>query len=112
VIPEAFERILLKVLSKSPDDRYQTAEEMAQAIRAAAEEAHIQPPDRISLPLMASVAAAAEPISVISGTARQRSPTQISRKIKRMRAGRESRRRRCSRRGCRRPIGWSTGGSD
>src|SRR5512135_951788 len=71
VIPEAFERILLKVLSKSPDDRYQTAEEMAQAIRAAAEEAAIQLPDRISLPLTASVTAAAEPISVISGTARQ-----------------------------------------
>ena len=59
------------MLSKNPDDRYQTAEEMAQAIRAAAEEAGVQLPDRISLPLTFSVAAAAEPISVISGTARK-----------------------------------------
>jgi serine/threonine protein kinase len=71
VIPEAFERILLKVLSKNPDDRYQTAIDMAQAIRTAAEEAAVQLPDRISLPLMVNVSAAAEPISVISGTARK-----------------------------------------
>jgi serine/threonine protein kinase len=71
VIPKSFERLLLKVLSKNPEDRYQTALEMAQAIRAAAEEAGVQLPDRISLPLTASIAVAAEPISVISGTARK-----------------------------------------
>jgi tRNA A-37 threonylcarbamoyl transferase component Bud32 len=70
-VPATFEKVLLKVLSKSPADRYQTAEEMAQATRAAAEEAGVQLPDRISLPLSFSVAAAAEPISVISGTARE-----------------------------------------
>jgi hypothetical protein len=70
-VPATFEKVLLKVLSKNPDDRYQTVEEMAQAIRAASEEAGVQLPDRISLPLSFSVAAAAEPISVISGTARE-----------------------------------------
>ncbi|CAG0932730.1 eukaryotic-like serine/threonine-protein kinase [Thermoflexales bacterium] len=71
IIAAAFERVLLKVLSKDSDDRYQTAEEMAQAIRAAAEEANVKLPDRISLPLSVGVPAAAEPISVISGTARK-----------------------------------------
>ncbi len=70
-VPATFEKVLLKVLSKNSDDRYQSAEEMAQAIRAAAEEAGVQLPDRISLPLSFSTAAAADPISVISGTARE-----------------------------------------
>ena len=69
-IPAPLERVLLKALSKDPDDRYQNAEEMAQAIRAAAEEAAIQLPDRISPPHSFSTAPA-EPISVISGTARK-----------------------------------------
>ncbi len=70
-IPEPLERVLLKALSKNPDDRYQTAQEMAQAIRAAAEEASIPLPDRISLPLsFSTTASTAEPVAVISGTAR------------------------------------------
>ncbi len=34
-IPEAVERVVLKSMSKNPDDRYQTAGEMAKALRAA-----------------------------------------------------------------------------
>lgn len=35
-IPEPFERVVLKALSKQPDDRYQTAEAMMQAVQEAA----------------------------------------------------------------------------
>ena len=34
-IPEAVERVILKAMSKDPDDRYQTADEMGQALREA-----------------------------------------------------------------------------
>jgi serine/threonine protein kinase len=70
-IPAPFERVLLKVLSKDPNDRYQTATDMAQAVRSAAEEAQVQLPDRISLPLSFQTGSA-EPVAVISGTAREK----------------------------------------
>lgn len=70
-IPVALERVVLKALCKEPDDRYQTAGEMAQSLRQAAEEAELELPSRISLPLSFSTGQApAESVAVISGTAR------------------------------------------
>jgi serine/threonine-protein kinase len=70
-IPLALERVVLKALAKEPDDRYQTAVEMAEAVRESVVAADIELPARISLPLSFSTRQApAESVAVISGTAR------------------------------------------
>jgi tRNA A-37 threonylcarbamoyl transferase component Bud32 len=72
-IPEPFERIVLKALSKRPVDRYDSAEEMAQVLWDAAEQAGVDVPQRISLPLSFTTSEApSESVAVFSGTSRER----------------------------------------
>jgi serine/threonine-protein kinase len=71
-IPEPFERVVLKALSKRREARYQSAGEMARALRRAVKETEVALPARISLPLSFTTAEApSESVAVISGTARE-----------------------------------------
>lgn len=55
-IPEPLERIVLRALAKEPADRFQTADEMARALRAAVASATVELPD--------SASSAGQPVAV------------------------------------------------
>ncbi len=72
-VPEPFERVVLKTLSKKPDDRYQNAAEMKQALIAAAGEAGIEIPERVSVSETSPKDAPnSQPVAIFSGTARDK----------------------------------------
>ena len=70
-IPKPFERVVLKALSKRPQQRYQSAEEMAGALGEAARKAKVKVPERVPLPFsFATAEAPSDSVAVLSGTAR------------------------------------------
>lgn len=70
-IPQSLERVLLKTLSKHPEERYQNAAELAEALRHAAQELELALPEQLPPPLTFTTAEApAEDVVVYSGAAR------------------------------------------
>ena len=73
-IPEAFERVALTALAKRPEDRFQSANEMAERLSAAARETGIEVPETIHVPQTISnpASAGSGPVAVFSGPAREK----------------------------------------
>jgi serine/threonine protein kinase len=71
-IPEPFEAAALKALAKQPSERYQSAAEMAEALRGAASQAGVEIPLHLTLlPATAPLTAPVGRVGVFSGAARE-----------------------------------------
>lgn len=70
-IPESLERVVLKALAKNAEDRYQTAEEMAQDLKTAIAEMDTDLPERVPDPDF-TVIGAPTGVAVLSGIDRER----------------------------------------
>jgi hypothetical protein len=75
-IPECFERVALKALAKRPEDRFQSASELAEMLSAAVKETGIEVPETINVPLTISTPSSTKtgPVAVFSGQAREQIP--------------------------------------
>lgn len=74
-IPESFERVALKALSKRAEDRFQSASEMAEMISGAAQEAGVEVPGTVTLLQTVSIPSVQPAaVAVFSGRARQQIP--------------------------------------
>jgi serine/threonine protein kinase len=67
-LPQPLEQIATKALEKAPENRYQSAEQMAQALREASAAAEVELPARISLPRSFTTEdVPSESVTVLSG---------------------------------------------
>ncbi|MBN1642900.1 MAG: serine/threonine protein kinase [Anaerolineae bacterium] len=71
-VPVELDAVVAQALARDPDVRYQSAEEMADALRRAAQEAGIDVPARVSLPALTTAQGRSLPAKVLSGEQRNR----------------------------------------
>jgi len=74
-IPSPLAQVAVRALAGQPAERYQSAVEMAEALKEASREAAVDVPDTLALPLPVTVTASVfEPVAVFSGEARRSIP--------------------------------------